>query len=141
MITEHTITLTTIECANCHMTFGVPELWEKDRRRKHDGFYCPNGHPLVFNGESDVDKERRLRKAAERSRDYARVAREAAEDQAAAAERSSRSYRGHLTRLRNKIANGVCPVPNCRRSFQNVREHIAGQHPEWAHEHTEAMSA
>lgn len=133
-------TLVTIECARCHMLFAVPEQWEADRRRDHLGFTCPNGHSLSFQGESDVEKERRLRRNAERQRDNAESARLAARDQARAAERSAAATRGHLTRLRKKIENGVCPVPGCRRSFSNVRRHITGQHPEWKHEHPEVLA-
>jgi len=133
-------TLVTIECASCHLLFAVPELWQEDRRREHDWFSCPNGHRLHFAGESDVERERRLRKNAERQRDNAESARIAARDQAAAAERSAAATRGHLTRLRRKIENGICPVPGCRRSFQNVRRHITGQHPDWKHEHPEVLA-
>ena len=68
------------------------------------------------------------------------AARLALEDQLAAAERSARAYRGHLTRMRNRIAAGVCPVPGCRRTgLTQTLRHIASQHPEWLAEHEHAL--
>lgn len=38
--------------------------------------------------------------------------------------------KGQITKMRNRIANGVCPVPGCKRSgFDNVASHIATVHP------------
>lgn len=138
-VLTRTQTLEAVECAQCHLLFAIPELLAKELRGNHRTFYCPKGHSLSWNGESALEQERRLRKNAERQRDNAESARLAARDQARAAERSAAATRGHLTRLRRKIENGVCPVPGCQRSFQNVRRHIAGQHPDWKHEHPEVL--
>lgn len=40
-----------------------------------------------------------------------------------------RAQKGQNTRLKNRIAAGVCPC--CNRSFQNVARHMAGQHPDF----------
>jgi hypothetical protein len=135
-----TLVVVTCGATGCGQTFGMTEAFYRQVRDSHETWYCPSGHPRVYLGESAIEKERRLRQAAERQAGYARASRDAARDQAEAAERSARAYKGHATRLRNRIANGVCPVPSCRRSFENVRRHIAGQHPDWAHEHPDAMT-
>ena len=51
-------------------------------------------------------------------------------DQREAAERSLAAQRGVTTKLRKQIAAGVCPC--CHRSFQNLRRHMDGQHPDFA---------
>jgi hypothetical protein len=126
-----------IECASCNIDFGIGRNFETARREDHATFYCPNGHGNVYKGDSEAEK---LRKEVERMKVRERLARDSERfyrDQAAASRRSAAAVRGHLTRLRKRIAAGVCPC--CNRSFENVRRHIEGQHPEWAGDHAEAL--
>lgn len=44
-----TITMLLIECANCAVPFGIPRRRDEEARRTHEPFYCPNGHPNVYN--------------------------------------------------------------------------------------------
>lgn len=132
------LSLEVVDCAGCGVIFALTA--EYAARRVEDGkrFYCPNGHLCAY-AETEADRQRKRADTAERQRDRARISRDAARDQAQAAERSARAYRGHLTRMRNYIAKGVCPVPGCRRTFANVRAHITGQHPQWCQEHPEVV--
>ena len=45
------------------------------------------------------------------------------------AEHRVRAEKGAKTKLKNRIANGVCPC--CTRSFQNLQRHIETKHPEF----------
>lgn len=36
-------------------------------------------------------------------------------------------YKGHATRITKRAKAGVCPC--CNRSFENLRRHMASQHP------------
>jgi hypothetical protein len=137
---EYTGTLVVTGCW-CGITVGVPsDLYRKAQNDSSFAIHCPLGHTFVYSkGEADRQRERAERAEADARR--ARASATAARDQAAAAHRSAIAYKGHATRLRNRIAAGVCPVAGCRRSFANVRAHIAGQHPDWAHEHPEAMTS
>lgn len=103
----------------CGIRFGVPgSLAGQYDDRRVDSLYCPLGHGMVpKRGHSKADL---LRAAEARERHL--------EDQLDAAERSKRALRGHLTRLRNRLINGVCPW--CNRNFAQVRRHVASQHPE-----------
>ena len=130
---EFTGTLVIETCCHetCGMTFAMPDAFHRQKRRDHTNWYCPRGHSQHYTGESDLEAAKR-REAAARSRESAAwAAAGAARDQARAAQRSISALRGHLTRVRNKIANGVCPVPDCRRHFDNVQSHIATQHPDF----------
>jgi len=126
------VTLEVIECPTCHLIYGVTQQWVTDRRRDHLAFWCPNGHNgISFSGESDLEKAERFRKNAVARSESAETALRAAHDQAQAAERSAAAYKGHLTRAKNRIANGVCPVQGCRRHFDDVQAHMTTQHPGW----------
>lgn len=136
---EYTGTLTVTACW-CGITLAIPKsLYRKAQADSKFSIYCPLGHTFVYS-KNEADRQRERAELAERQAEFARASRDAAWEQAEAAERSARAYRGHLTRLRNKIAAGVCPVPGCRRHFDNVQAHIEGQHPTWAAEHPEALS-
>jgi hypothetical protein len=114
------------ECCSCGISFAMPQDLMNALSRDHDRwFYCPQGHRQHYVGETD---EQKLRRQLEYSRNDAQWYR----DQLHASERSKAALKGHLTRARNKIANGVCPVGNCRRHFDNVQAHIASEHPTWS---------
>lgn len=130
----YTTTLAKITCGSCHIPFAIPENMHEQVQQDGALFYCPNGHQIGYrkteNQKLRDDLERAQRRAI-RAENEARWA----SALAGAERRSAAAYRGHLTRIRNKIANGVCPVAGCRRHFDNVQDHIRGQHPEWLEQH------
>lgn len=134
------VTLVVWECPSCGIVYGVPKSFVDDCRSSGSRYYCPNGHSLGWD-ETDADRERKRAERAERDlsaqRDTARRLSENVERE----RRSAAAYKGHLTRTRNRIANGVCPVPGCKRSgFERVADHIHGVHPEWAEEHADVIA-
>ena len=118
----YTGSLTVVGCGHCYMDFAVPQSFLA--RRKQDGktFYCPDGHKMSYGSESDNEKLRRQLRSYE-----ARIVH--AQDQRIAAERSAAAYKGQVTKIKKRVANGVCPC--CHRTFSNLARHIEGQHPEW----------
>lgn len=142
---SYTVDLYVFSCPNCGIIFGVPDEWDDWRRADHGSIYCPNGHSCSYSGptkaEKDAKAQRERAEAAERQ--AARLG--ALLDQETAALQSerhrARALKGHMTRMRNRIANGVCPVPGCKRvGFSNVMRHIASQHPDWHHEHEHELA-
>lgn len=131
----YTVTFVPIDCGACGVPFGMTETFYNDRLNDHKAWYCPNGHSRVYSGQSDADKALKRAETAEQRLKWALAREEAQRRERAAAERSAAAYRGHLTRLRNRISNGVCPVQGCRRHFSNVHAHISSEHPQWAAEH------
>jgi hypothetical protein len=119
-----TNTLVIEECCTCHTRFAMTRELHNQRREDHKSFYCPVGHQQFYTSESDLEREKRQRIAAQ-----ARLAR--TEDMLGMERRSVIAYKGHLTRARNKIAAGNCPVPNCGQHFANVREHMKFKHPDY----------
>jgi len=125
MNTVTEVDLQTITCGACGVVFAMPARYVRERKRDHRTWYCPNGHPRAWNGESrEEELERQLRSV----QAYGTSLR----DQLEATERSLRGHKAAKTRLKNRIAAGVCPC--CNRSFQNLQRHMAGQHPDFAHE-------
>jgi hypothetical protein len=141
---EAAVTLEQLSCGQCGLVFAVDEDWACARRRDHVTWYCPNGHPRHWPGESDVERAQREAREAIAALMREQARRVAAQDQARAAaeharaaERSASAWKGHATRARRKAVHGVCPAPGCGRTFQNLQRHVKGQHPDWASEHGE----
>ena len=127
------------ECPSCGIVYGVPEYFANALREVGGGYYCPNGHRLRWS-ETDADKERKRAERAERELRFSQDALTREQDRAERERRTAVALRGHLTRMRNRISNGVCPVPGCKRSgFTNVMRHVAAKHPAWHHEHADEI--
>lgn len=116
-------TLVLVTCCNCHVPFGMSIDHYNDRREDHQGFYCPNGHRQHFTGPSEKEQLRRQLKWAEADAVHQR-------DQREAAERSNRALKGVVTKTKRRVGKGVCPC--CTRSFQNLADHMATKHPDYA---------
>jgi hypothetical protein len=118
MMETVTETLELTSCPACSIQFAVPKQWLDARRENGNDFRCPNGHSLSYKSEID-----RLRKALTAEQ----ASKAALADQLQAAERSASAARGQVTKLRKRIANGVCPC--CNRTFANLARHMASKHP------------
>lgn len=130
----------------CGIRLAIPDDLYNMASRKGTSVYCPIGHKFVY-GDTENEQLKAAAAAAERKLANAREdARSAwanvsvAREQRDHARASAAAYKGHVTRLRNRIADGVCPVDGCRRNFANVKGHIERMHPTWAHEHPEVLA-
>jgi len=116
--TQIQISLTTFTCG-CGIVYGLNERFVEKLRENHNTFYCPNGCRNHFPQET---KEERLEKELHRERQQ--------HDQTKAdleyKEKSLRSNKGQMTKLKNRIEKGVCP--HCNRYFKNLHKHIQGKH-------------
>lgn len=122
---------TVIICCHekCGIAFSVPQWWEQRRREDKTWWYCPNGHSQHFSGKTEAE---RLKGEVERLNKDAAYLRTRLEDEAKTVNRLCRSrdsYKGQVTRIKNRVSKGVCPC--CNRTFQNLARHMTGQHPEW----------
>ena len=52
--------MTEIICCKCGIAFSVPSEWDRQKRLKHDTFYCPNGHGQSYVGKTDAEKYKEL---------------------------------------------------------------------------------
>lgn len=119
-------TLVVEECCRCGTVFAfADELRQKcldDRGPNGRQFYCPNGHAQHYTGATAAQRlERELSWSRDRA---ARIERERDH-----AEARRRGQLGANTRLKKRVANGVCPC--CKRTFKDLARHMTGQHPEF----------
>lgn len=118
------MTFETIDCPNCGMLFAITEELENRRRADGKSFYCPNGHSMSY-GDTVHDRLRDERARTARltaSLDQVRADRDALE-------RSRSAVRGQLTKVKRRVANGVCPC--CNRTFKDLAAHMTTQHPDY----------
>jgi hypothetical protein len=117
-------------CIRCGVAFGIPTDLRSGLLETQADFYCPNGHGQHFADETEAQKLQRELAAAKRREANARTVAQSWRDQAETAEARRRGQKAANTRLRNRIAAGVCPC--CHRNFQDLRRHMDGQHPNFA---------
>ena len=128
------VDLITEECCNCGVLFAMTRDF-KDEKLKYrhspnrKTFYCPNGHPQFYTGETDEQKLKRELADTERSLKWAREARERAEAEAKHEKARANGYKGHATRITKRAKAGVCPC--CNRTFKQLADHMATKHPEF----------
>ena len=126
---EYSTTLETISCGKCGVVFALPESFIGARRKDHETFYCPNGHPRYYPQENETERLRRQLKEAESHHERLRRCYEEKAMDLADEKRRHASTKGQLTKTKKRIANGVCPC--CHRHFVNLERHMKGQHPEY----------
>jgi RNase P subunit RPR2 len=124
-----TITLTHMDCWNCHAIYGVDESARARWKAEGKSWFCPYCGKSTHYGTTDLDREKAARERAERNAQWHRERREEADRARVSAEHATRATKGHLTRLKRRVAAGVCPC--CNRTFQDLSRHMAGQHPEY----------
>jgi len=131
-----TVTLYVMDCWNCGIVYAVPNGFDDERQKDRGTWYCPNGHGTIYPGDTAEVKARKKAEAEAKSLrqrlEWANAREKSARDQADAAERSRRAQKGLNTKLRKRIANGVCPC--CNRSFVDLQRHMNGQHPDYVKE-------
>ncbi len=119
------------DCPDCGVPYGLDSAFQK--RRKADGrrWYCPNGHGISYS-ESELDIARKEAQVNERRRKSAELELDRTRADRDVAKRRLSATQGVVTRQKKRIANGVCPVAECRRSgFDDVANHIEQVHPGW----------
>lgn len=123
----------------CGIQCAIPrDLHRQAHSRKNFAVFCPLGHEFVY-GKNETDRQRERADAAENAAWRAEQRERQVRDQLAASERSKAALKGHLTRYRKRIANGVCPVEGCKRHFPDVQAHVATKHPAWLEAHPEVF--
>lgn len=124
------VELEVLSCANCNMEMHLSPRFVQRRRDDHETFYCPMGHPNYFPQKSDEEK---LKDEISKLKNRVRIEEEYKEEyrgKLIIEQRSKIAIKGHHTRLKKRIANGVCPC--CNRSFKNLSSHMQKEHPEFS---------
>jgi hypothetical protein len=111
-------------CCACGTSFAFPDTLQRAARRDPSVyFYCPLGHSQHYSeGEAG-----RLRKQLDAQiREATLQAQRAA--QAQQERDAALALQAKAERKLKRVQNGVCPC--CNRTFQNLAQHMATQHPE-----------
>ena len=117
-----TVEMVCVECGECGIPFSMTENFYRKRKKDHESFYCPVGHPRYYPQKSN---EEILRERLRRSE----LEREQAEGYVKELERSRSALKGQITKTKKRISAGVCAC--CNRTFQNVARHMKSQHPDF----------
>ena len=120
------VSMAILDCPTCGVIFAITAEYEARRRQDGRGFRCPNDHSMSY-GQSEADKERDRAANLARRLEWAEGREVHLRDQLQATEYQRRAAKGQLTKAKKRIAAGVCPC--CNRTFQNLANHMAGQHP------------
>lgn len=129
-VLTYTGELTVIVCGVCHVSFAIPTDMYRKLVDSHDGFWCPRGCRIHYYGKTEKDKLRDQLATARESESWWRERAASARREAEHERRSAIAYKGHLTRMRHRVARGVCPAGGCKRSFSDLHDHVATCHPE-----------
>lgn len=124
-----TTNLVHIECGNCGVTFGMTRAFIDARKQDHRTWYCPNGHERHYPSESREGRLERELAAAQNAAEREARWRRTAENRAEHERRSAVAYKGHLTRTKRRLVNGVCPC--CDHEVPDVAAHLADAHPDY----------
>jgi NMD protein affecting ribosome stability and mRNA decay len=131
-----------LACGECGIEFAAPEWWVRRRKEGAEGkrdFYCPNGHPRVFVGETEAAKYKRLYEQEQAAKIRMQESRDAAYKRERNAEIQAKRERTRRTKLEQRARGGVCPC--CNRSFTALARHMATKHPDFGHGVHEAPKA
>lgn len=109
-----------ITCYKCGIAFAVPSHWNTKRREDKEYFWCPNGHEQSY-CQSISDRLRNELEQTKRSLLQS-------QNREAEAYAALNSEQKKTKRLSKRLANGVCPVPGCKRHFTNLQRHINTEH-------------
>lgn len=115
-----------VSCYTCGTRFGINSDMYRCAVRDHNrSVYCPAcGHKTCWTGETEAQRiKRKMSAQLERANAHARDM----ENEAINARNSLRAQKGAVTRLKRRVSAGVCPC--CKRTFQDLARHMAGQHP------------
>lgn len=119
----------TTVCCNCGISFAWDESTYERRINDKGTFYCPNGHPQHFTGESEAEKLKKQLARKEQELKWAEESRANAWKAEARQTRKASAYKGVITKTRARIGRGICPC--CNRQFQNLQKHMTHLHPEF----------
>ena len=121
-----------LESHTCGRCGGVYALTTKYvRMKRQDGGYwnCPYCKCLWGYGESEVD---RLKKEIEHKDNYIKreqIRTNTARTEAQHFKNVARAEKGAKTKLKKRVAAGVCPC--CNRAFKQLAAHMKNMHPKY----------
>jgi hypothetical protein len=116
------ISLITEVCCNCGVAFAMPQDMQERRKKDHQSFYCPVGHPQAYLEEHETEKLKKQVEKLQKEKEWGVQALKHANEDANKAQKA-------LKRLRTRAQAGVCPC--CKRTVKQMAAHMAEKHPDF----------
>ena len=105
-----------------HMVW-LDEDHVREIKKTKESFYCPRcGNTNYFPAKTEEQKLRAELEHQTKLTQWAKM-------EAKHSENRRRAEKAAKTRIKNRIAKGVCPC--CNRAFENVQRHMATKHPDY----------
>jgi hypothetical protein len=124
-----------ITCFKCGITFAVPTHYQVKRLEDGESFWCPNGHSQAY-CESTVKRLEREKAKLVAQLDQRKAEAEHFREERDATERRLKATKGVVTRIKNRVAGGICPC--CDKGFADLRDHMREAHPDYEHKPDES---
>ncbi len=127
------VTLIPVTCHKCSGVYGLSSRFDREKHEKGGSWHCPYCDvSTVYRTSENERLKQELAKTIHRAeqreaalRDEAKYANELA----VRAEHARRGEKAAKTRIKNRIAKGICPC--CNRGFGNLGQHMREKHPEF----------
>lgn len=134
MLITVNVELTQISCGCCGGVYALNERFRQEafEKGKIAAWHCPYCQASWGYGESEAHKLKKqlVQERARHDQTSADLSQTRSDLQTTEACR--RSEKGAKTKLKKRIAAGLCPC--CRRPFENLLNHMKTEHPEYANE-------
>lgn len=111
-------------CCKCHCTIIFPDGVEDRLRQTKAEFFCLNGHPQAFYGQTQIEKER---DALRRQLADAQAAKERAETQSNAAVREMKLSKNACKACSRRFETQEALTRHVRRIHQNGPKRLPGE--------------
>ena len=115
-------------CCVCGIVHAIPKELRDHCYNNGGRWYCPNGHHIGWSEAHSKKASDQMREEVARLKSKVSLKDERIES----LNRSLSAQQGQITKIKNRIANGVCPC--CNRSFANLARHITVKHPNYKNE-------
>jgi hypothetical protein len=125
-----TTTIKSVRMAGCGHIVYMSADQMAELRQTHKTYYCTIcKYSNYFPQESDVEALERQLTTVKDQRDTSRRTTRTVRHERDAIKRSLTAHKGHTTRIKKRIAAGVCTC--CNRTFKNLARHMANKHPDY----------
>jgi RNase P subunit RPR2 len=126
------VTMLTVTCYSCGVPFGMPDNLNRRFRDTQENFYCPNGHGQRYSESTEAKLKKQMQQREEswekvlaekeKTIEYVKRDRDRIVTQRTV-------LKGKITKITNRIKNGVCPC--CNRQFSDLASHMQVKHPNY----------
>jgi hypothetical protein len=118
--TQEVMDFTMVECCNCGTPFFMTTRLREAFKKNGDWFYCPNGHQQHYSKTTEQILKEKLEEEKARAKKEAEDLTNRLLD--------TLNEKNKLQRQLKRVHKGTCPC--CKKSFENLKRHIASKHPE-----------